>query len=124
MFDQVRFDRRVAEAEKALLKAFGGSRVTLREGLSRAGRRLPMRARRAGAEIVAAQDLAGHPKLQQQLDAKKLEKAFDRLQEGIKSVDVKEMRSRWFLGGLASMAFNILLFFGLLLAFLRWRGLI
>jgi hypothetical protein len=124
MFDPVRFDRRVGEAEKALSKAFGGSRLTLRDGLSRAGRRLPMRARKAGAEIVAAQDLTGHPKLQQQLDGKKLDRAFDRLQEGIKSVDIKDLRSRWLLGGLASLAFNILLFFGLFLAFLRWRGLI
>lgn len=124
MFDQQRFDRRVAEAEKAMKKAFGGKPVPLRQSLAKAGRRIPARARKAGAEIVAAQDLAENPKLQQELDQKKLDRAFDRLIEGVKSVDMKEIRSRWLIGGLASLAFNFLLFVTLVLAFARWRGLI
>ncbi|WP_136637209.1 hypothetical protein [Pseudooceanicola onchidii] len=124
MYDDSRFNRRVKEAETALKKAFGGKPADLRQALARAGRRLPIRARKAGAEILAAQDLAGHPKLQQQLDAKKLDRAFDRLMEGIQSVDVKDLRSRRLIGGLASLAFNLLLLAALVIAFARWRGLI
>jgi len=124
MFDEARFDRRVQDALKALKKAFGGSPADLRQALARAGRRLPMRARKAGAEIVAAQGLAGHPKLQQQLDARKLDLAFDRLIEGAKSVKVSDLRKRWLLGALASMVFNLLLFFVIFVVFARWRGLI
>lgn len=124
MFDEARFDRRVQEALRVLRKAFGGSPKDLRQALTRAGRRLPMRARKAGAEIVAAQGLSGHPKLQQQLDSRKLDLAFDRLIEGAKSVNVNHLRKRWLLGALAGMVFNLLLFGVLFVIFARWRGLI
>ncbi|WP_375175436.1 hypothetical protein [Pseudooceanicola sp.] len=124
MFDEARFDRRVQEALRALKKSFGGSPRDLRQALSRAGRRLPLRARKAGAEILSAQGLAGHPKLQQQLDSRKLDLAFDRLIAGAKSVDVGELRKQWLLGALAAAVFNVLLFLGLFLAFAHWRGLI
>lgn len=124
MFDQARFDRRVQETVKSLKRVFGGDPKDLRQAMARAGRRLPMRARKAGSEIVSAQGLAGHPKLQQQLDGAKLDLAFDRLHEGIKSVDMREVRRKRLLGALASLAFNLLLFLGIVLAFARWRGLI
>lgn len=124
MFDQTRFDRRVQDSLKALKSAFGGKPADLRQALARAGRRLPLKARKAGAEIVSAQSLAAHPKLQQQLDQKALDLAFDRLDEGVRSVDVGELRKRWLLGALASAAFNLLLLFVLLLVFALWRDLI
>lgn len=124
MFDAARFDRRVQEALKALRKSFGGDPKDLRQALARAGRRLPMRARKAGSEIVSAQSLAQHPRLQQQLDSRKLDLAFDRLIEGARSINGKDLRLRWWLGVLASVALNLLLVFGIWVAVARMRGLI
>lgn len=124
MFDETRFQARVQTSLKGLKTTFGGKPETLEAGLKRAGRRLPSRARKAGAMIVAAQAQAGHPKLQQQLDGKALEKAFDRLDEGIGSVDAGELRKRWWLGMLAAAAFNLLVVFAVFVAVARWRGLL
>ena len=71
---------------------------------------------------MKAQPLAEHPKLQQQLDGEKLDKQFDRLIAGIKSVDMADRRKGAVLGALAATAFNLLVFFGLLLLFAMWRG--
>lgn len=57
-------------------------------------------------------------------ETRRLDRAFDRLQEGIASVDIKELRARRRLGALASAAFNLLLLLVLVLIVLSWRGLI
>ena len=122
MFDPAHFQTRLKEAQTLLKRTFGGDPKTLKAGLHKAGRRLPRKARLAGREIVKAQPLADHPKLQQQLDGKKLDKQFDRLIAGIKSVDMADRRKGAVLGALAATAFNLLVFFGLLLLFAMWRG--
>ncbi|MGR3550197.1 hypothetical protein [Pseudooceanicola sp.] len=122
MFQEDQFNNRVAEATKALKTAFGGNPKSLEQALKRAGRRLPRRARKAGAEIVAAQMLSANPKLHQQLDASRLERDFDKLISGAGRVDAKALRQKWLVGALASFAFNLLLLITLLVVVALWRG--
>ena len=116
------FDRRLGEAEEALRKAYGGKPGTFAAALKRAGRRLPRRARTAGQEVLAAQQLAGHPKLRQQLDWAKVNKAIDRIMAAAGSVDRAEQRKGRLIGVAASLAFNLILLFVLLVVFARWQG--
>lgn len=116
------FDRRVAAAEKALRVAYGGKPGTFEEALRRAGRRLPRRARKAGQEIVAAQALAGHPQLRLQIDWARVERALERVVEAANKVDRKDTRKGKVLGALASLAFNLLLLFTLIVLFAVWQG--
>lgn len=116
------FHRRVALAEKALREAFGGKPDTFEAALRRAGRRLPRGARKAGEEIVAAQALAGHPQLRLQIDWKRVDRALERVVEACKRVDRKDSRKGQVLGALASLAFNLLLLFTLIVVFAVWQG--
>lgn len=122
MFQEDQFNNRVAEATKALKTAFGGNPKSLEQALKRAGRRLPRRARKAGAEIVAAQMLSANPKLHQQLDASRLERDFDKLISGAGRVDAKALRQKWLVGAMASFAFNLLLLITLFVVVALWRG--
>lgn len=122
MFQEDQFNNRVAEATKALKTAFGGNPKSLEQALKRAGRRLPRRARKAGAEIVAAQMLSANPKLHQQLDASRLERDFDKLISGAGRVDAKAIRQKWLVGAMASFAFNLLLLITLFVVVALWRG--
>tara|TARA_R110002124_G_scaffold283922_2_gene460511 strand:+ start:3250 stop:3624 length:375 start_codon:yes stop_codon:yes gene_type:complete len=122
VFQEDQFNNRVAEATKALKTAFGGNPKSLEQALKRAGRRLPRRARKAGAEIVAAQMLSANPKLHQQLDASRLERDFDKLISGAGRVDAKAIRQKWLVGALASFAFNLLLLITLFVVVALWRG--
>jgi hypothetical protein len=122
VFQEDQFNNRVAEATKALKTAFGGNPKSLEQALKRAGRRLPRRARKAGAEIVAAQMLSANPKLHQQLDASRLERDFDKLISGAGRVDAKALRQKWLVGAMASFAFNLLLLITLFVVVALWRG--
>ncbi|WP_188476089.1 hypothetical protein [Primorskyibacter flagellatus] len=122
MIDESDFQRRKTEALLAFRKAFGGDPKALEPALRRAGRRLPRRARKAGARLVGAEQMLGNPKLQQQVDAKQVNRDFDRLIAGVSGVDMKDRRKGWVLGALASLAFNLLLLFTLFVLFARWRG--
>ncbi|GAA6149285.1 hypothetical protein NBRC116586_23470 [Pseudooceanicola nitratireducens] len=116
------FETRLDEAEAALRKTFGGKPAGFEAALARAGRRLPRRARKAGREVLAAQQLAGHPQLRLQVDWARVHRALDRVIDGAKSVDMKDRRKGWVIGAAASLAFNLLLFFTLVVLFARWRG--
>ncbi|WP_407495408.1 hypothetical protein [Pseudooceanicola sp. MF1-13] len=119
---QEEFERRIAKAEKALREAFGGKPNTFEATLRRAGRRLPRKARRAGEEVVAAQALAGHPQLRLQIDWDRVTKNLDRVIEAARRIDRKDDRKGRILGALASLAFNLLLLFTLIIVFAVWQG--
>jgi hypothetical protein len=116
------FDRRLAKAEKALRQAYGGKPDTFEAALRRAGRRLPRKARKAGEEVVAAQALVGHPKLRLQIDWARVTRNLDRVIEAANKVDRKDSRKGKVLGALASLAFNLLLLFTLVVVFALWQG--
>ena len=116
------FDQRLAEAEEALRKAFGGKPADFETALKRAGRNLPRRGRTAGQEVLAAQQLAGHPQLRAQVDWVRVNRALDRVIAAAESVDMKDRRRGRVIGAAASLAFNLLLFFTLVVLFARWQG--
>ena len=92
--------------------------------LKRAGRRLPCRIRRDGAVIVEALDLQAHPKLSRQVDEARLTRALTHLDRYLRSIDPWERRKGVMLNWLAGLAFSLLVVAGLLIAALRWRGMI
>jgi hypothetical protein len=102
--------------------------VRLGEGfetkVKQAGRRLPRWARRKSAVIIEAIALEAHPKLAQQVDHKKVDKAFKELRYFLERQDVKTRRKNRFLDLIASIAFALLVTLGLVLGVMIWRGLL
>ena len=83
---------------------------------------MPRYARKAGAELVAAEGLMGNPKLAVQIDPAGVDKAFGRLTRALEAIDPKERRIGMILEVLGSVAFNLLLFLAICLVVARWRG--
>ncbi|ATG49367.1 hypothetical protein CEW89_18365 [Celeribacter ethanolicus] len=102
--------------------------VRLGEGfeakVKQAGRRLPRWARRKSTVIIEAIALEAHPKLAQQVDHKKVDKAFKELRYFLERQDVKTRRKNRFLDLIASIAFALLVTLGLVLGVMIWRGLL
>jgi hypothetical protein len=123
MFDADKFRRDVERTEAALRAKFHRDSGDLASLMRHAGRRLPPRAHRAAEEIERTQQLAGHPKLAKQLDQDSLKQLFRRIDAAVAAYDGKDHRKGLLLGVLSSMAFNVLVFVALLIAFARWQGL-
>ena len=104
-------------------------KLSLRKGslgkrADRAGRRLPKWVRRNLHQIDQAHSMAGNPRLARLIDAQALEKAYAAAERHLASIDPKERRKDRLLGLLGALAFNLLLLAALLLAVLRWQGVI
>lgn len=97
---------------------------SLEERLRRAGRRLPARIRAQGQIVAEAEALSAHPKLARRIDASAVARAHAEVRDHLKAIDAAYLRRGAFLGVLGGLAFNALLFAALLLAFLRWQGMI
>ena len=89
-----------------------------------AGRRLPRWARRQAAVIVEALALETHPKLAQQVDQRKVNKAFKDLRYFLERQDPRSRRKNRILDLIAAIAFVIFVTIGLVLAVMVWRGLV
>ncbi|KAA2312343.1 hypothetical protein E0K93_17350 [Puniceibacterium sp. HSS470] len=124
MFDADKFRRDLDKTERALKDAFNRETGDIVSLMRYAGRRLPRGAHRAAAEIEQARLLSEHPKLSRQLDQHRLRRPFRRVDTAVAAYDGKDRRKGLVLGVLSSMAFNVLVFLALLIAFARWRGLI
>ncbi|WP_155846234.1 hypothetical protein [Celeribacter ethanolicus] len=102
--------------------------VRLGEGfeakVKQAGRRLPRWARQKSTVIIEAIALEAHPKLAQQVDHKKVDKAFKELRYFLERQDVKTRRKNRVLDLIASIAFALLVTLGLVLGVMIWRGLL
>lgn len=94
------------------------------EKFTRAGRLLPRKLRREGALIVAARDMADHPKLARRIDDRRLHKAAKAFERYLTRVDPNEARVTRWINWAAGNAFNIALVLGLALAVIAWRGLV
>jgi hypothetical protein len=92
--------------------------------LKRAGRRLPRRIRRDGAVIVEAMALQAHPKLSRQVDEARLDRALTHLDRYLRGIDPWERRKGALLNWLAGIAFSLLVVAALVIAVMRWRGLV
>ena len=105
-------------------KHLGTRGPTLERALRRAGRRLPRGLRDKGQLLVEAERMAEHPRLMQRVDAAAVDAAFRDLSDHLRTIDRAEARKTRTLNIAAALAFNLLLVVALLIAFLRWRGLI
>ena len=117
-----------AERNAALARRMGErlgvAKGDLRQVKRRAGRWLPGWLRRDADYLIEAETLAAHPKLRHLVDPGRAAKAEKRLRAHLDTRNPKKERMDRFLGQLAGFAFNVLLFGGLVVAFLWWRGLI
>ncbi|MGR3323702.1 MAG: hypothetical protein ACU0DK_17430 [Pseudooceanicola sp.] len=96
--------------------------ASLDAALRKAGRRLPRRVRAAGKRIVSAQKLADHPKLSRQVDMDRVRRDARHVELYLAEIDPADRRKGAILSVLGSLAFNLLAFAALALAFARWRG--
>ena len=99
-------------------------RGSLADRLRRAGRRLPGRIRAQGQIVAEAEALSAHPKLARRIDHAAVSRAHAEVRDHLKAIDAGYLRRGAWLGILGSLAFNMLLFGVLALAFLRWRGVV
>lgn len=97
---------------------------TLSHALQKAGRTLPRWARRAAQELSNAALREDHPKLSRQTDPAALARLHADLVTYLERIDPKERRMTALVRQLSVIAINLLIFLGLLLAFLAWRGFI
>lgn len=111
----------VAQRMRDRLGAGGG---TLARGLAKSGHRLPRRVRAAARRLAEAEPLARHPRLRLTLNSGELGAAAREVTRHLDAIDLADRRKGWWLGMAAGMAFNLLLMVALLVAFLRWQGLI
>ncbi|SFK03791.1 hypothetical protein [Celeribacter neptunius] len=102
--------------------------VRLGEGfeakVKHAGRRLPRWARRKSAVIVEAMALEAHPRLAQQVEHKKVDRAFKELRYFLERQDLKTRRKNRVLDLVTTIAFVIFVTVGLVLGVMVWRGLV
>lgn len=96
----------------------------LEDRLRRAGRRLPARIRAQARIVTEAEALSVHPKLARRIDPDAVGRAFAEVRAHLRAIDAGYLRRGAWLGMLGGLAFNLLLFAVLALAFLRWRGVI
>lgn len=118
-------DRQVKRREKALRRKLGRRRGRAEDFdtlLARAERDLPRGARRDGERIRLARAQMAHPKLAARMDPRALSGAFRRLDGAIGGIDPVRRRRVARINALAGYLFNLLVFIGLLVAFLTWHG--
>lgn len=89
-----------------------------------AGRRLPRWARKRAAVISEAMALEAHPKLAQQVEQKKVDRAIKELRYFLERQDLKTRRKNRFLDIVTAIAFVIFVTIGLVLGVMIWRGLV
>ncbi|MCZ4254417.1 hypothetical protein PVW51_05030 [Sulfitobacter sp. PR48] len=94
----------------------------LEQALRRAGRRLPRRVRGQAARLVAAQKMAGHPKLARQLDPREFSQAYADVSAHLAAIDVADRRKGRLIGLAAVVAANLLIVITAFLFWLSWRG--
>lgn len=116
---------RQTDALSALMRSKLGVRGgSLASQLTRAGRMMPARVRRAGQLIVRSQRAADHPRLALMMDPAPLQAATRDMTQYLKGVDPKERRKTRVLRWLAGLVFNLMLIGALLVLVLRWQGMI
>ena len=124
MIDRDRFDQRAAALEEALQSKLGLRGRSLAARLGRAGRQLPGRIRRQGRVLTEAQQKLVHPKLARQIDDVRITGAFRDFDDYLGRIDPAERRKTAILRWLGGLVFNLIVIGAVLLALLRWQGLI
>jgi hypothetical protein len=124
MNEQLSLEQMIAGVVSDLRAKLGVRGKDLASALNKARHRLPRRIYQLGLTLVAAEPLAGHPKLSLTLDQKALESAAQEISAHLAEIDLAERRKDWWLGALGALSFNLILTAILVIAFLRWRGIV
>lgn len=98
--------------------------ATLAIALRRAGRSLPRPARASGARLVATASMIANPRLRRLVDPAALDADLAELNAQLDAIDAGERRKDRLLGIAGSVVFNLMLLAALVIAFMRWRGLV
>ena len=114
----------IERLELLLAEKLGARRGNLARRATKAGRGLPKWVRRDLEFLSNCGHIAGHPQLAATVEPKMIARAVERSERHLNGIDVKERRIKLALGITAGLIVNLLIFFGLVLAVLRWRGLI
>ncbi len=88
------------------------------------GRRVPRRVRRALREIAEAGQMAENPKLQPQIDLRRLEASYRRAHVWLSDYDPARHRAQAYRALAAELAFNLLLGIAAVIAVLAILGMI
>ncbi|APE45280.1 hypothetical protein BOO69_04185 [Sulfitobacter alexandrii] len=94
----------------------------LDHALRRAGRLLPRRVRGQGARLVAAQKIAGNPRLVRQVDGGTFGRDHAEMSAHLAAIDVADRRKGRLLGIAAAVAANLLIVTTAFVVWLWWRG--
>ncbi len=92
--------------------------------LSRAGRRLPKNIRRDAHALAQADLLLRNPKLARMVNLEMTEMGQQRVVAYLQQIDPRQALVTRRLNWLAGIALNLLLVFIIVIAMLRWRGLV
>ncbi len=115
---------RTDELRDLLREKFGLSARTLEAQIGKAGRLLPRKVRRDARLVAEAQARLQNPRLARMVDVAAAEAAQARVRDFLSDIDPAERRKTRLIGVLAVIAFNVLVVAALLIAILRWRGIV
>lgn len=124
MTEQNQIQDQIAVTVALLRERLGVRGKSLRQALRRAKHRLPRRIYRRAMDLARIETMVDHPKMRLTLDSPHLLSAAGEVQTHLRSIDLADRRKGWWLGMLGGLAFNLLAFAALLLAFLAWRKII
>ena len=117
-------DGKAVRLEEMLAEKLGLGSGALHLRAKKAGRRLPTSIRAGITRIAAAQEMARHPKLVARIDLAGLEKDYRAAMTFLAAIDPADRRKGFWLGLAGGLVFNLLAFIAVLLAFLKFRGLL
>jgi hypothetical protein len=124
MIDTDDMAQRSAKLREAFEAKLGVRGRDLDQSLRRAGRMLPRRLRRQGRLLASAERMAGNPRLSRQADGGDVGRAFDAMDTYLAGVDAGERRRARLIALGASVGFNLLMVFALVVLWLWWRDIV
>lgn len=124
MKDDLDISRKTEDLRALMEKHLGVKAKSFERACARAGRRLPRRLRQPVARLSEASQMAQNPKLQRYMDAQALDADYRAIKVWLGKKNLEEERKTRRLNLAALIAFQMLLIGVLLVAFLRWRGLV
>lgn len=96
----------------------------LHHALRKAGRRVPRRLRVEGEYLALAKQLEANPKLAKQIDMPRVDAAHRELKTFVESIDPTDRLIGGILSVVGPLVFGLIAVFVVLVAVLRWRGLV
>lgn len=124
MKDDLDISRKTDDLRALMEKHLGVKAKSFERACKSAGRRIPHRLRKPADRLAEAAQMAQNPKLQRYMDARALDADYRALRDWLGKKDYIEERKTRRLNTAALLAFQVLLIAVLLIAVLRWRGMI